>query len=116
MPFFTFSQNNSGGGFDYDENAGISHFVIVEAGSAKDAIEKAGGIGLYFGGVDDGKDCGCCGDRWSDWIDDEDGTVEPAIYESPAENYLQQPFSHKWMGGYEAFIHYADGVVEGILK
>lgn len=113
MSFFTFNQNNSGGGFDYDESAGISHFVIIEADSAKEAVFEAEDIGLYFNG--DG-DCSCCGNRWSDWMDDEDQAEEPMIYGFPAETYMDQEFSHKWIKGFEGFIHYANGEIKGILK
>ncbi|KPC90777.1 hypothetical protein ADL27_32370 [Streptomyces sp. NRRL F-6602] len=111
--YFTFSQNNSGGGFDYDESQGISHFVIVEAFSADEAIERAKEIGLYFDGEGD---CPCCGNRWSDWLDDEDGTDEPTIYGSPIDDYFSHPLSMKWIDGYEAFVHYLDGRIEGRLK
>ncbi|MEV8022530.1 hypothetical protein AB0O76_40810 [Streptomyces sp. NPDC086554] len=113
MPFFTFNQNNSGGGFDYDESAGISHFVIIEADSPKDAIDRAEEIGLYFDGDND---CSCCGNRWSDYLDDDDAEDFPAIYGSPASEHLDHEFSMKWIDGYEGFIHYKDGVTEGILK
>ncbi|MFE4367966.1 MULTISPECIES: DUF7296 family protein [unclassified Streptomyces] len=60
MPFYEFHQNNSGGGFDYDEDNGISVYVIIEAGSADVANARAEKIGLYFDGEGD---CPCCGDR-----------------------------------------------------
>lgn len=112
MPFFAYRQNNSGGGFDYDERAGISCFVIVEADSYEEANSIATGIGLYFDGQGD---CSCCGDRWSElWSGD--GDEIPSIYGEPAGEYLDQEYSHKWMKGYEGFVHYKDGRVEGILK
>ncbi|MEU1071526.1 MULTISPECIES: hypothetical protein [unclassified Streptomyces] len=113
MPFFTFGQNNSGGGFDYDEQSGISHFVVVEADSAKEAVARAGDIGLYFDGY---RDCSCCGNRWSDYMDDEDGTAAPEIYGRPADEYFENGAPMKWIVGYEGFIHYKDGVTVGILK
>ncbi|MFD5697873.1 DUF7296 family protein [Streptomyces lasiicapitis] len=113
MPFFTFNQNNSGGGFDYDEQDGISHFVIVEADSAKGAIARAEDIGLYFDGY---RDCSCCGNRWSVCMDDDDATEAPEIYDRPAHEYFETPYAMKWIDGYEGFIHYKDGVTEGILK
>lgn len=64
MAFFTFDQNDSGGGFDRDLEKGITNFVIIEAIDEKDANEKAERIGLYFGGVEKSLDCICCGDRW----------------------------------------------------
>ncbi|MFJ8699438.1 DUF7296 family protein [Streptomyces ardesiacus] len=110
--FFTFDQNNSGGGFDYDWVAGISHFVIIEADDVDHAIEKAEEIGLYFDGAGD---CPCCGNRWSrPW--DDDGSDEPLIYGGPVDQYLKTPYAMKWIDGSEAFIHYADGRIEGAIK
>jgi hypothetical protein len=105
--FFTFSQNNSGGGFDFDEAAGISEYVIVEADSAEDANERAESIGLYFDG--DG-DCECCGNRWSaQWVGYDRGDEVPSIYDEPVESAT---VLIKWMGDNpEAFVHYADGRV-----
>ena len=113
MPFFTFGQNNSGGGFDYNETSGISHFVIVEADSAKEAIASAEEIGLYFDGEGDSP---CWGDRWSDYMDDEDGTEEPTIYDKPVSEYFNTSYAMKWINGYEAFVHYQDGNIEGHLE
>lgn len=112
MPYFTFSQNNSGGSFDYDGVDGISHFVIVEENSAKEALIKASIIGLYFDGAGD---CACCGNRWSDYVDDEDGTKEPEIASRPAAELPDTRFFTKWMKGYEVFVHHKDGRIEGLV-
>lgn len=77
--WYTFSQNNSGGGFDVDEDSGIGYAVIVEAESSGEASDRAEKIGLYFNGVEDGMDCECCGDRWHP-VSDRDGKPEPMIY------------------------------------
>lgn len=75
-----FSQNNSGGRFDVDDKGGIAEYVIVEAGSADEANDRAEGLGLYFNGTDDGgPDCPCCGDRWCR-VSESDGASEPMIY------------------------------------
>ena len=106
MPFFTFNQNNSGGGFDVDIDAGISHFVIIEANSIDAANDKAESIGIYFNGVADGRDCACCGDRWSHPWDD--ATEAPEIYG-------EHPSEHRDMfinGEPHTFVHYADGRIE----
>ncbi len=64
VKFFEFDQNNSGGSFDIDDERGIGARVYIEAIDANHANARAEQIGLYFDGVDDGRDCGCCGDRW----------------------------------------------------
>ncbi|GAA1064693.1 DUF7296 family protein [Streptomyces asiaticus] len=104
--FFTFNQNNSGGGFDFDEARGITEYVIVEADTADEANERAESIGLYFDG--DG-DCPCCGDRWyAQWSNDR-GREVPSIYDEPVETATALI---KWMGDNpDVFVHYADGRV-----
>ena len=62
--FYLFVQNNSGGVWDIDAEAGIGINVAFEANSEKEAIEYAKDV-IYFNGVEDGRDCPCCGDRWS---------------------------------------------------
>ena len=79
MKFFEFSQNNTGGSFDVDEN--VAHRVLIEADTADEAIEKAESLGMYWDGVENGMDCPCCGDRWyRPWSDD--GKEFPYTYGS----------------------------------
>jgi hypothetical protein len=104
--FFHFSQNNSGGSYDFNADKGITHHVIVEAENAADANRRAEEIGLYFDGEGD---CPCCGNRWSDQFSDEEGTEAPEVYGDSLEevtpgivwrenkpeiavHYLNQPF------------------------
>lgn len=48
-----------------------------------EANARAKGIGLYFDGVDDGRDCECCGDRWYEkWSDSDGQAEEPTVYVS----------------------------------
>jgi hypothetical protein len=76
--FYTFNQNNSGGGFDMDKARGIGSAVVIEADSPSHANERAEEIGLYFDGVEEEIDCECCGDRWyRAW---ESGTDRPTYY------------------------------------
>lgn len=98
--FYTYRQNNSGGYWTFKPKAGISHFVIIEANSTKNADERAEDIGLYFDGCDDGRDCDCCGDRWSR-AENYDETVTPKIYDQEA-----LPSSDDIANVY---IHYLDG-------
>lgn len=107
--FYTFDQNNSGGVFREDRLAGISVYVIVEADSEAEAIEKALYIGIYFDDTYD-IDCECCGQRWSRWIT---GYEQPLIYGQLADGSWQ-PRYHKWAEGPEAYIHYKDGTVKPV--
>ncbi len=79
MPYFEFSQNNSGGSF-----TGPAIRVFVEADTPNEANAIAEANGLYFDGVADGYDCECCGDRWyaaSDWnASDEVPEVPEYVY------------------------------------
>jgi hypothetical protein len=56
--YATYIQNNSGGSF-----IGIK-VIIIEADSLEEADSIAESHGVYFDGVEEGKDCDCCGDRW----------------------------------------------------
>lgn len=105
MKFFHFSQNNSGGSFDFDRERGITHHVVVEARDADHANQRAEDIGLYFGGAGD---CPCCGDRWYEqWCDD--GNDQPMVYDEPVSEFK----GHRWMGNDpEGVVHYLDGRVE----
>lgn len=104
--YFTFNQNNSGGDFDYDEDRGITHFVIIEADNSGDAYERAENIGLYFGGVEDGRDCECCGDRW--YPPYGDGDQEPLVYGKNPRTVEER--KEGWMdAGREVCIHMKDG-------
>lgn len=57
--FYEYRQNNSGGFFHLPAIQ-----VFIEADSMDEANRIAERNGLYFDGVDDGRDCPCCGDRW----------------------------------------------------
>ena len=112
MPFFQFKQNNSGGSFMHDEKSGIGYAVIIEAENAPLANHFAEEIGLYFDGVRDGRDCGCCGDRWSEaWK--EDGDTVPSIYSQPVEEAAKIDPKASWSSwwGLPIYVHYRDGRV-----
>lgn len=106
MPFYEFNQNNSGGRFDFDEDAGITHIVIVEADSEGEAIERAEEIGLYFDGEGD---CPCCGDRWSHPWRAED---VPSSYGTPVQDIeWGVGLNYKWIkDGPEVYVHFKDGL------
>lgn len=87
--FYTFIQNNTWGIFNVDEN--VAQYVIIEADSSNDAIERAKTIGLYF----DGKgDCSCCGDRWNEYNASYDRTEVPSIDGTSIEIFNNNQFIH----------------------
>lgn len=120
--FYEYNQNNSGGSFELDEEAGISHWVIIEADSEDEADARAEQIGLYFDGNGWGedaytRDCECCGPRWSPAYR---STDEPQVYDrkvvdgkiAPVEGREVHSWDNmKWMKGPEGYIHYKDGSV-----
>lgn len=106
--FWEYSQNNSGGSFDYNPSQGIGHYVIVEAHSADDADHRAQAIGLYFDGYGD---CSCCGDRWSHAYGK--GSADPEHYGEVLEMAeddmrFDSPEDKPYI-----FVHYIDGRVIG---
>lgn len=113
--FWHFNQNNSGGSFSFNKKAGITHHVIIEAKTADEASARAQDIGIYYDGVREGMDCGCCGDRWSEPYGD--GDDAPLVYGKPFAEWdapividdKQFPTS-RWMEeGHEVCVHYLDG-------
>ena len=111
--FYEFVQNNSGGSFTFDEKAGLTHFVHIEADSPEQANDIAERKGIYFNGCEDGGDCPCCGDRW-DPVFDHDGSKVPANYGTPLDELDPDAFYFiQWMpDGKEMAIHYKDGTIE----
>jgi hypothetical protein len=104
--FWHFRQNNSGGLFDIDDSRGIGVDVWIEAASLEDAERRAEQIGLYFNGVQDGRDCDCCGDRWyAPWGD--------AGVEAPIINFDDQ---HQFSCHNTVYVHHMDGVIERVMK
>ena len=113
MPFFTYRQNNSGGQWDFDAKAGISHLVIVEADDAKHADYLAECIGLYFDGSGD---CPCCGYRWNSQWHDEEGTDVPMSYSFEIGPDKPYKSTLLWMApNPEAFIHYKDKSIVPVM-
>jgi hypothetical protein len=103
MPFFYFSQNNSGGTFMLTDN--LTHHVFIEADTPDEANEVFRELGGYFNGCSDGRDCPCCGDRWYPTSEGED---TPLIYGEPLSSDPTTVGS--WLpGGRNAVVHYADG-------
>ncbi len=102
--FYTYNQNNSGGGFIVRD--GVTYSVIIEASSASEADAKAEEIGIYFDD-DYTVDCPCCGPRWSRaW--DSDADEQPTIYGKPVVDY--EEFWAK-PGEPYAYVYYLNGTV-----
>jgi hypothetical protein len=99
--FYTFSQNNSGGFFVEDVKRGVGEYVIIEAVDAKDALARLDEIGSRVAGFNNY--CECCGERWSRWMDDSDGTEQPEIYGQPVEEVESSSYRKN------AYVHYFDG-------
>jgi hypothetical protein len=111
--FFTFSQNNSGGGFDFDEK--VSEYVIIEADSPELANERAEEIGIYFDGCDSELDCPCCGDRWCR-VSNLDGTEVPEIYGKNPQDVKTTFVNFVNVGGVYCYVYYKNGTVEEYRK
>lgn len=105
LNWFTFAQNNSGGEFDVTDK--VAHYVCVQARDAKEAWAR---VSEEF---DRGSSsCPCCGDRWSSWIEDSDGTDEPMHYETPIAKSVGKKkgdWFHK-----EARLWHYDGRIEAL--
>ena len=98
--FYEFRQNNSGGSFDIDDTDGIGPRVWIEATDAKHANARALRLGIYFDGCAGGRDCNCCGDRWSPaWKDDGEDTVE-----------VDPEYDFGWHD--TVYVHHLDGTIE----
>lgn len=89
LKWYMFDQNNSGGSFVVDDK--LCHRLFIEAESFDDAVMKAEDLGCYWNGVEDGRDCPCCGDRWSKWNDD---SVDIERYKT--EGYTASVYDNIW--------------------
>ena len=100
--YYMYSQNNTGGRFDVDDE--VAHYVLIEATSPEDSDRIAQSHGIYF---DHGynRDCSCCGTRWSE-AGTYDATKTPQIYGKSVEEALADNF-----GGWrkKAIVYYIDG-------
>ena len=103
LKFYEYNQNNSRGSFDFDETAGLTHVVLIEAESSAQADERARALGIYFDGVAKGRDCPCCGNRWGKaWVE---GTDAPMYYGQPVAEAAAKWGT--WMPeGKEICVHY----------
>lgn len=108
--FYHFNQNNSGGKFVVDER--VTFNVIIEAQSAREANEVAESVGIYFDGLEAGRDCPCCGERWLP-VDDRDGDLEPVIFGEQIEDYTEI-FARE--GSVYARVYHMNGIIKDYRK
>ena len=101
--FYTVHQNNSGGYFMLDEAAGIGHYIIIEANNIDECLSRLKHITREFTEY-----CECCGERWMDYFDEEDGMEVPMIHYEKVEDYI------KGKSGRIAYIHKLDGSIEKV--
>lgn len=108
--FYHFRQCNSGGKYHQDSSKGICENVIIEAESPRQANKRAKDIGIYFNGVAEGKDCPCCGDRWTRFKKNStDGTDTPQVGNISVYKIIKSENNEK------AYIHYFNGTIEKVL-
>lgn len=102
--FVTFRQNNSGGYLHHNED--VNTYVIIEGYDLGQIQSKAREVFYEYRDY-----CSCCGQRWNDgWIDDDDMTDKPMIYDQDVYDYKGEP----WFDGEDgkAIIYYLDGTKE----
>lgn len=98
--YYWYNQNNSGGGFD--DNESVTYHVFIQAHDVEAANQKATELGIYFDGVAEGKDCDCCGDRWTY---PEDTGETPKMY-----GELLEAFVDTWSAfNRKAYVYQIDG-------
>jgi hypothetical protein len=109
MKVYEWSQNNSGGVFDTDDQ--LCHRVVIEAETLDEAEEKAFSLGIYYDGVERGYDCDCCGDRWvRPWVGDEDFDDKESLFDF----YQKKTNQYGWTKP-DARIFFKDGEVKEIF-
>lgn len=96
LKWWVFDQNNSGGYFI--KNDDVDHYVAIQAVDANHARNRA-----YDIFEDYSEYCECCGERWSFWVDDEDGKDVPMIYETPYDQCKKSYYREN------IILHYCDG-------
>jgi hypothetical protein len=107
MAFFMWNQNNSGGHFVVNDD--LTWRVVIESDDYEQAEIYALGIGVYYDGVDEGRDCRCCGDRWYEGRKlDTEGEPMLEWLQKDADDYSWENPS--------VIIHYADGTKGTITR
>lgn len=98
MPYFRFNQNNSGGDF-----TNPWHILVIEANTRESACILAEEQGVYFAGVAMGRDCSCCGDRWS--RDPDEYATDPFATEDQRASVM------RWSHEQKIRVEHMDGTV-----
>lgn len=115
MKWFEYTQNNSGGSFVEDDK--LCHRLFIEAKYATEAEFIATGMGVYFNGCEDDRDCSCCGDRWYR-VDDSDALDFPIEFGGIVMNNIEEYAQHladEWgWSTIDGRIFYKDGTVKDV--
>lgn len=96
LKWYCLDQNNSGGYFIRNET--VQEHVLIQAVSPEDAENRANYIVEGYSSY-----CECCGERWSVWFTERDGTDEPCICGKPLDE-VEAVWHRK-----NAVLHYFDG-------
>lgn len=101
LRWYTFTQNNSGGFFDRDED--LAEVVCIQATSDDEATRKAEKL-MFHSNLNS---CECCGDRWNWGYFDAAPNDTPMLYGQPLLEY-----DSSYPAGYEYRLHHFDGRIE----
>lgn len=110
MAFFMWNQNNSGGHFAVNDD--LTWRVVIEADTYQQAEQKAFEFGVYYNGCDDDIDCSCCGDRWYEGEELDEGHLKGRTLEEYLQEYAD---AYGWEDP-SIIIHYLDGTKGTITK
>lgn len=108
MPFYNFTQNNSGGRF-WIEKDRSAHTMIIEASSEQEAVDRAfGHTGMY---INDGQDCPCCGDRWSTYSNGPYDEPRPSYGQYTVGEWVMNRKARGFLGNETCLVLMADGTI-----
>lgn len=100
--WFHFGQNNSGGYFIVNEQ--VAEDVYIQAENAQQAAARAAVIFEPYSEF-----CECCGERWSFYVDEDDGYDVPTKYDVDIDEIVAEHFSK------QARLHHLDGNIETVF-
>ena len=102
LRWWHFDQNNSGGYFITNED--VAEDVFIQASSAEEATKRAEALFENYSEY-----CACCGERWSTYAHEDDGTDSPELYGDSIYSAKAQMFHS------ECRLHFIDGSVEAYV-